>query len=122
MAVLVKFIEASDPMIRMYEQFRLLIILKLVLITEHLFLFIFLQVAVKFEVQKPNYPHSSPQLRHEYKVYKEMTNCVGFGRAFHYGVQENYNVLIMDLLGPSLDDLFNVCHQRFSLKTGWFGI
>ena len=34
-----------------------------------------------------------------------------------YGVERDYNVLVMDLLGPSLEDLFNFCHRRFTMKT-----
>jgi serine/threonine protein kinase len=34
-----------------------------------------------------------------------------------YGQEGGYNVLVMDLLGQSLEDLFNFCSRRFTLKT-----
>ena len=34
-----------------------------------------------------------------------------------YGQERDYNVLVMDLLGPSLEDLFNFCSRRFTMKT-----
>lgn len=34
-----------------------------------------------------------------------------------YGQEREYNVLVMDLLGPSLEDLFNFCSRRFTIKT-----
>jgi len=71
------------------------------------------KVAVKFESDSAK----NPQLRHEYKVYREITSCHGFASVHYFGKQDNYNVLVMDLMGPSLEDLFDKCHRRFSLKT-----
>lgn len=34
-----------------------------------------------------------------------------------FGQEGDFNVLVMDLLGPSLEDLFNYCSRKFSLKT-----
>lgn len=34
-----------------------------------------------------------------------------------YGQERDWNVLVMDLLGPSLEDLFTFCSRRFTIKT-----
>ena len=34
-----------------------------------------------------------------------------------YGQEKDYNVLVMDLLGPSTEDLFNFCGRKFTMKT-----
>jgi casein kinase 1 alpha len=71
------------------------------------------ELAVKLESQKARHP----QLLYESKLYKILQGGVGIPHIRWYGQEKDYNVLVMDLLGPSLEDLFNFCGRRFSMKT-----
>jgi len=42
---------------------------------------------------------------------------VGIPRLRWYGTEAEYNIMVMDLLGPSLENLFVYCKCKFSLKT-----
>lgn len=41
----------------------------------------------------------------------------GIPKVRWYGAEGDYNVLVMDLLGRSLEDLFNYCSRKLSLKS-----
>lgn len=71
------------------------------------------EVAIKLECVKAKHP----QLHIEAKFYKMMQSGVGIPTIKWCGTEGDYNVLVMELLGPSLEDLFNFCGRRFSLKT-----
>ncbi|KAK9381257.1 kinase-like domain-containing protein [Kockiozyma suomiensis] len=71
------------------------------------------QVAIKFEPRKSD----APQLRDEYRTYKILVGCVGIPNVYYFGQEGLHNILVIDLLGPSLEDLFDWCGRRFSIKT-----
>ncbi|KAL6883260.1 hypothetical protein ACP4OV_010674 [Aristida adscensionis] len=71
------------------------------------------EVAVKLEPVKSKHP----QLQYESKVYMLLQGGNGIPHLKWYGVEGEYNVMMIDLLGPSLEDLFNCCNRKFSLKT-----
>ncbi|CAD7091132.1 unnamed protein product [Hermetia illucens] len=71
------------------------------------------EVAIKVE----NASARHPQLLYEYKLYRLLSGGVGIPRIRYYGHERNYNTLVMDLLGPSLEDLFTFCSRHFTIKT-----
>lgn len=42
---------------------------------------------------------------------------VGIPAAYYFGQEGLHNVLCIDLLGHSLEDQFDACNRRFSVKT-----
>eukprot|EP00960_Hanusia_phi_P031044 749042-Hanusia_phi.AAC.2 len=51
------------------------------------------------------------------QVFRHLRGGQGIPEIVWVGTEGDSNVMIMDLLGPSLEDLFNYCHRKFSLKT-----
>ena len=71
------------------------------------------EVAIKMESCRCKHP----QLAYEYKLYKIFAGGVGIPVVHYFGREADFNVLVMELLGPSLEDLFCFCNRKFSLKT-----
>ena len=70
-------------------------------------------VAIKLEPTNSKHP----QLFYESKIYMSLQGGIGIPKIYWCGTQGNYNILIMDLLGKSLEDLFNDCKRQFTLLT-----
>jgi serine/threonine protein kinase len=71
-------------------------------------------------VEKSDTKH--PQIYFEAKLYSYLNNGSdgrdnGIPRVHHVCTDSTYNLMVMDLLGKSLEDLFVECKRRFSLKT-----
>ncbi|XP_036353649.2 casein kinase I-like [Ochotona princeps] len=71
------------------------------------------QLAVKLESQNVTYP----QLPAENRLYEILRGGVGVPNVQWYGQEKEYNALVMELLGPNLEDLFSFCSKKFSMKT-----
>ena len=62
-------------------------------------------VAIKMEKLKL----FQPMLEYEAKLYSKLQGQPGFATVHWYGVEGDFKVLVIDMLGPSLNDLFDFC-------------
>lgn len=71
------------------------------------------EVAIKLESRTSRHP----QLQYEARVYKALSGGIGIPYVRWFGTESDFNALVIDLLGPSLEDLFNFCNRKFTYKT-----
>ena len=71
------------------------------------------EIAIKLEPLTTE----QPQLVYEYKIYKYLQNGFGIPKVYECSKDKKYTILIMDLLGDSLEKKFNECNRKFSLLT-----
>ena len=53
----------------------------------------------------------------KFKQSIQLLSCTAGIPSIHwFGVEGDYNAMVMDFLGPSLEDLFNYCKRKFTIK------
>lgn len=73
-------------------------------------------VAIKLEQVKTRHPQLTFEARF-YRLLNAGGGAVGIPTVMYHGVEGEFNVLVIELLGPSLEDLFNFCDRKFTLKS-----
>jgi serine/threonine protein kinase len=53
----------------------------------------------------------------EAQIYQSLAGQTGFPQIYWHGRQDDFTILVFELLGPNLEDLFRYCGNQFSLKT-----
>eukprot|EP00928_Gymnodinium_smaydae_P070046 TRINITY_DN53988_c0_g1_i1.p1 TRINITY_DN53988_c0_g1~~TRINITY_DN53988_c0_g1_i1.p1 ORF type:complete len:333 (-),score=25.41 TRINITY_DN53988_c0_g1_i1:443-1414(-) len=71
------------------------------------------EYAVKVEPIERKRSH----LLHEARLYRALHGGHWIPRMHKFVTEGSYHVLVLDLLGPSLEDLFHFCNRSFGLKT-----
>lgn len=72
------------------------------------------------KMKHENYNDDIESIRWEYKVYKTLESSKGMlrvPRPFYLGSILNYEAIVLELLGPSLLDIWHRCKQRLSIRT-----
>ncbi|KAJ6221366.1 hypothetical protein RDWZM_007178 [Blomia tropicalis] len=58
-----------------------------------------------------------PLLQIEHRFYRKLFGEIGIPFIMFYGQCDQHTVLVMPLLGPSLESVFDMCKRQFSMKT-----
>ncbi|KAG1907534.1 kinase-like domain-containing protein [Suillus fuscotomentosus] len=71
----------------------------------------------EFAVKLEPLINNSSSLEHKYNTLKQLQGGVGIPRAGWFGREVTYDALVLDLLGPSLHDIFLMRNRKFNLCT-----
>ncbi|CBY15587.1 unnamed protein product [Oikopleura dioica] len=78
------------------------------------------ELAIKVErkfSRKPQLPFESQVYKRLNKPFMKSMKPPGFPNLRYFGTDNDYSYLVMDLVGPTLESLYNFCSRHFSLKT-----
>jgi len=79
------------------------------------------QVAIKIQPHYYKTENLPSLLAHEYNVYRSLGNLEGIANTHYFKSEKHkcvkYNVMVLDILGPSVSDLYSFCNRGFSLQT-----
>jgi len=70
-------------------------------------------VAIKVENKLQNKSH----LYDEYKMYRYLSSVDNIPRVYDFKSSDTNQIMVMELLGPSVDSMFRYCGKSFSMKT-----
>lgn len=71
------------------------------------------EVAVKLEKIRTR----NPQLLSESRILKSLQGGSGIPLLHWFGAEGDFTIMVLELLGPSIEDLLKYCQNNFSLKT-----
>lgn len=70
-----------------------------------------------YTIKKASTSSSQNQLYNEAQFYKLLSETIGFPACYFYGNHSNNHLLVLEYLGKTLQELFEMCNKKFSLKT-----
>lgn len=56
------------------------------------------------------------KVQQEVNIQRRIAGATGMPEVHWYGVEGRHKVIIMNLMGPSLEDMFNACDRKFPVK------